>query len=268
MNVCQLKPGDHHYMAYVGPPGQYDFMGATQFRLLATLGLRARHRVLDFGCGSLRAGRLLIAYLDPGNYCGVDPNQWLVRDAVREQLGEDMVRIKRPCFRHNDDFRVDKADGPFDFILAQSIFSHAGADLVSAALDSFRTALTDGGIIACTFVEARDDFQGTGWVYPACVAYRAATVRRLAADAGLFAARIPWFHPRQAWYLMARRKGRLPGRRMYRHLRGAVLSDPELAASWNRRDSAAGWSKSLLRKALSGWQPRRLLPKLGRPFSP
>ena len=44
-----LRPGDDHYTAFVGPPAQYDFMGATQFRLLTALGLRSHHRVLDFG---------------------------------------------------------------------------------------------------------------------------------------------------------------------------------------------------------------------------
>lgn len=28
MDVSGLKPGDEHYQAYVGPPGQYDLMGA------------------------------------------------------------------------------------------------------------------------------------------------------------------------------------------------------------------------------------------------
>ncbi len=50
----RLEPGSEHYMAYVGPADQYDLMSATQFRLLTTLGLRSFHRLLDFGCGSLR----------------------------------------------------------------------------------------------------------------------------------------------------------------------------------------------------------------------
>ena len=62
MDISKLQAGDSHYMAYVGPPGQYDFVGATQFRLLSTLGLRADHSLLDFGCGSLRAGRLFLSY--------------------------------------------------------------------------------------------------------------------------------------------------------------------------------------------------------------
>jgi hypothetical protein len=63
----QLRPGAEHYMAYVGPPDQYDLMGASQFGLLVTLGLRDTHRVLDFGCGSLRLGRQLIPYVGCGN---------------------------------------------------------------------------------------------------------------------------------------------------------------------------------------------------------
>ena len=74
-----------HYSAYVGPPALYDFMGATQFRLLTTLGLRDTHNLLDFGCGSLRAGRLLIPYLLPGRYFGVEPNAWLVEEAIINQ---------------------------------------------------------------------------------------------------------------------------------------------------------------------------------------
>ena len=28
LDTHKLKPGDDHYKAYVGPPDQYDFMGA------------------------------------------------------------------------------------------------------------------------------------------------------------------------------------------------------------------------------------------------
>jgi hypothetical protein len=95
-----LKPGSDHYTAYVGPPGQYDFMGATQFALLFALGLREHHKVLDFGCGSLRAGRLLIPYLNPGCYFGIEPNRWLVDEAIKNQIGADIVSIKRPRSRN------------------------------------------------------------------------------------------------------------------------------------------------------------------------
>jgi len=37
-----LGAGDEHYRAYVGPPSQYDLIGASQFNLLCALGLRER----------------------------------------------------------------------------------------------------------------------------------------------------------------------------------------------------------------------------------
>ena len=101
-----LGAGAAHYTAFVGPPDQYDLIGATQFTLLITLGLRDHHRLLDFGCGSLRAGRLLIAYLQRGNYHGLEPNAWLVEDAIERQVGRDQVAIKQPRFHAYDDFHL------------------------------------------------------------------------------------------------------------------------------------------------------------------
>src|ERR1700674_1277415 len=115
MDISKLNPGDNHYMAYVGPPTQYDFMGATQFRLLCTLGLRANHYLLDFGCGSLRAGRLLINYLDHGRYFGIEPNKWLIEDAINNQVGKDLIHIKAPQFDNNSDFATNVFSEKFDF---------------------------------------------------------------------------------------------------------------------------------------------------------
>lgn len=227
----KMKPGDAHYMAYVGPPGQFDFMGATQFRLLTTLGLRAHHRVLDFGCGSLRAGRLLIPYLDAGNYFGIEPNRWLIEDAIEHEIGHDVLRIKSPRFDHNDEFSADVFATEFDFVVAQSIFSHAHAEAVDRALAGFAATLASGGLIAATFVEGETDHEGTEWVYPGCVRYRPETVMAFAARAGLQAVRLPWYHPRQVWYLFAREAADLPGDTALRHLTGAVLNDPAFADS-------------------------------------
>lgn len=74
-----LKTGDRHYRAWVGPPEEYDLIGALQTSLLLAAGLEEKHRLCDVGCGSLRAGRMLIPYLRTGNYFGVEPEQWLVK---------------------------------------------------------------------------------------------------------------------------------------------------------------------------------------------
>ena len=227
-----LLPGAEHYTAYVGPPAQYDAMAATQFRLLTTLGLREHHRLLDFGCGSLRAGRLLIPYLLPGHYYGIEPNTWLVDDAISREIGEDQIRLKQPVFRANADFSADGFGVAFDYILAQSIFSHAGRDVVAQALGGFHRNLAAGGIVLATFVIAEaSEYAGHGWVYPQVVAYQAETIARLIREAGMVGMPLPWYHPRQQWYAMADAAEALPPQSKLAHLSGAVLRDPEFAAS-------------------------------------
>ncbi|MDE1932083.1 MAG: class I SAM-dependent methyltransferase, partial [Alphaproteobacteria bacterium] len=157
LEAKSLPAGAVHYTAYVGPPDQFDLMGATQFHLLVTLGLREFHNVLDFGCGSLRAGRLLIPYLASGRYHGVEPNVWLVEDAIERQLGADLIALKRPQFHAFDDFRAERCGVEFDFILAQSIFSHCGADLVATALRGIRPTLTPSGLALVTLLHPGQD---------------------------------------------------------------------------------------------------------------
>src|SRR3989339_1846342 len=223
MDISKLKAGDNHYMAYVGPPTQYDFMGAIQFRLLCTLGLRSNHYLLDFWCGSLRAGRLFISYQDESRYFGIEPNKWLIEDAINNEVGKDLILLKKPQFDYNSKFVTDVFSQQFDFIIAQSIFSHAGSDFISIALRNFKESLKPNGLIAATFIERNSDFDGNGWIYPGIVSYRPSTIIRFAEEAGLYVIRIPWYHPRQTWYLLSKDRHRLPNNTMLRYLTGVVL---------------------------------------------
>lgn len=227
-----LAPASDHYAAYVGPPEHYDFMGATQFSLLCSLGLREHHRVLDFGCGSLRAGRLLIPYLSPGNYFGVEPNAWLVDDGIERQLGASILDIKRPTFSNSDGFEGDVFGTDFDFIVAQSIFSHSGPSLTGRALASFERALKPDGLCTVTFREGDEDTP-EGWFYTGqtkrgTVRYRRALIEELIRGAGLKGVPLPWYHPRQTWWLLGRQ---LPPSGEIAQLRGVVLRSDDLRAS-------------------------------------
>lgn len=201
-------------------------MGATQFALLYALGIRSTDRLLDIGCGSLRAGRMIIPYLDAGNYTGLDPNKWLIDQALEKEIGLDVLTMKSPTFVHNDSFDVDGLD-PFDFVLAQSIASHTGPTMTRALLRCIRTALKPTtGMAAVTFVNSYSpDNTAEGWFYPECVCYRPDTVRRWIQEAGLNGTPIPWFHPYQTWWLLVPEQGSLPNRRFIRSLRGVNLSE-------------------------------------------
>lgn len=199
-----LVPGDAHYRAYVGPPRDYDLVAAMTFGLLTCLGLRQHHTLLDIGCGSLRVGRLLIPYLNEGHYTGLEPNRWLVDEGVGRETGRDQIEIKRARFLYADLPNALDAKDRFDFALAQSIFSHAGLDLVDTWLSAMTRHLEPSGALLATFVEGADDHCESGWVYPDCVTYRRETLASRASQHRLQFKVLGWHHPRQAWALFAR----------------------------------------------------------------
>lgn len=185
---------------YVGPQGHYDIASATQFMLLVTLGLREYHRLLDVGCGSLRVGRLLIPYLAPRRYFGLEPSRWVVEEGVTREIGGDLVRIKQPQFHHNADFDLSAFGTEFDFILANSIFTHASQSQIQKCFAEARASLAAPGLLVATFLEGPTDYAGDEWVYPGCVKYTYDWLQRTAADHGLGCARLCWPHPgNQSW---------------------------------------------------------------------
>jgi SAM-dependent methyltransferase len=199
-----LKAGDPQYRAYVGPPEDYDLVAAMAFNLLTTLGLRQHHSLLDIGCGSLRIGRLLIPYLNRGKYFGVEPNEWLVDEGISRELGETLVKIKRPTFFFSDSpDAIAQEKIAFDFALAQSIFSHCGLDLIKGWLSAISRSLARDGVLVATFLIGEEDSAQMGWIYPDCVNYRPATLERAAKDVNLRFEILDWKHPRQTWALFA-----------------------------------------------------------------
>jgi len=205
-----LRPGEDHYRAYVGPPRQYDFMGATQFALLFRLGIREEHHLLDIGCGSLRCGKYMLHFSLPSRYFGVEPNSWLWQDAVKNEIGEDIIELKQPVFSSDESFEYDHLKTSFDFVVAQSIFSHTGHDLFQKCMKNVARVLKPNGQFLFTvldetvpqysFLKDKDEYQKNGWIYPQCVVIEESVVQAISQDAGLYVQAIDWFHPRQRWY--------------------------------------------------------------------
>ncbi len=122
---ANVRFGAHHYRAFVGDTKTYDIFSYMQFTLMTLLGLRQDHTLLDIGCGSLRAGKLFLIYLLPDRYFGIEPEQWLVEEGIERELGHELADRKRPRFLFDRDFSCAGFGVAFDYIIAQSIFSHA-----------------------------------------------------------------------------------------------------------------------------------------------
>lgn len=209
-----MKPttGTGDYRSYVGPPEKYDLVAAIQFTIMFTLGLREHNLLLDIGCGSLRAGRLFIPYLLPGHYHGIEPNKWLIDEGIKNEIGDHQIQIKQPEFNYNSDFELTCFGHRFDYLLAQSIFSHAPASSIKKCLNEAREVMTYDAIFVISFGVGNTSYEGETWSYPQCVTYTGEDMLQMIEDAGLMCSFVPQMSfATYTWVLITRPKfnGRL-----------------------------------------------------------
>jgi GT2 family glycosyltransferase/SAM-dependent methyltransferase len=199
-----LRAGSRHYRAFVGLAEKYDLIAAMQFNLLTYLGLREHHYLLDIGCGSLRAGRLFIPYLLPGRYYGIEPQDWLLEEGIAHEVGADLVRTKHPSFSHTSDFRLSIFDTSFDFVMAQSIFSHTSQRQIRTCANEAGKVLKKGGIFAASFFRGETNYEGDDWLQHPCSEYTLEHLTSMLGESGLICRPITWPHPNGlTWVLIA-----------------------------------------------------------------
>jgi hypothetical protein len=136
---------------YVG--GLWHEIGELQFKFLVEQGLRPEHVLLDIACGSLRGGVRFIAYLDAGNYLGIDLEPDLIGHGRTLELGKPLEEIKRPEFVVSGSFEFDKFSRRPDFAIAQSLFTHLTSTDITLCLDKLRSCAKPNTVLYATFSE-------------------------------------------------------------------------------------------------------------------
>ena len=131
-----------------GPPNLFFRVGHGTMAALETLGMTPESRVLDFGCGCLRIGRLLISYLNPGNYYGIEANEALL-DKGKALWPHLADRDPAYYIQAKDDVGFGPWNTTFDFILMRSVWSHWKFDQIKACMDYFATR--QDGILLTSF---------------------------------------------------------------------------------------------------------------------
>jgi SAM-dependent methyltransferase len=130
--------------------GKWDEMGRFQFDFLIAEGLAPQHHMLDVGCGSLRGGVHFVRHLDAGHYYGVDAEARLLA-AGRTELEQAGIADKRPVLVADGDFQLVNFAQSFDFILAQSVFSHLPFNRIARCVAEVERVLKPGGRFYATF---------------------------------------------------------------------------------------------------------------------
>jgi SAM-dependent methyltransferase len=135
--------------------GMWEQMGRLQLDFLVAEGLQPDHRLIDIGCGSLRAGVPLTGYLQPGRYFGVDSHQSLL-DAgwTREIKGAGLAdKLPRANLAATAEFDLSGFGVQFDYGIAQSVFTHLPAGRLTDCLSACAPWFRPGGRLYVTYFE-------------------------------------------------------------------------------------------------------------------
>ena len=152
---------------FLGVPIQdFERAGRNQLILLLMAGLTPASKVVDLGCGILRAGYWLIHFLDPGCYHGIEPHAERLRIGVETILDAETREAKRPRFDTNPNFDTAVFGQKFDYFLAYSIWTHASKGQIQTMLDAFLRDSRDHAQFLTTILPAgwrRPDYKGERW---------------------------------------------------------------------------------------------------------
>jgi hypothetical protein len=88
--------------------------------------------------------------------------------------------------------------------VAQSIFSHCGADFIAAWLADISGRLVDDGCLVATYLPSVAACGAQGWLYPECTSHPTTVMAGLAKAQGLSLRLLAWPHPRQQWAVFAK----------------------------------------------------------------
>jgi len=98
--------------------------GQGMFKFLVSNGLENSHRVLDYGCGSLRLGRHLIPFLETGNYSALDVTDQFYLGGLK-LIDPKIIEEKQPKLGVIDqELHKQIESDPPDYIICLGVLIH------------------------------------------------------------------------------------------------------------------------------------------------
>jgi SAM-dependent methyltransferase len=137
-----------HYRKVIGSGEDWDGRGLFQLKFLKYMLLMPEHKVLDIGCGPLRAGVHFIKYLNSENYFGFDYNRDFVKAANYIITQDPALSDKWPKIFFLEDFNIADMDIPkCDYGIAFSVLNHCTKDEIKLFFKNVPLAFKTGARI-------------------------------------------------------------------------------------------------------------------------
>ena len=170
--------------AAVGSPSRESWLalGALQYEYLLGHGLTPADRMLEIGCGNLRAGWRFIDYLRPGHYHGIDISPDILLGAGRT-VARQGLQDKLPHLSLVRDLTFDFLPAEhFSVVHAHSVISHSPPEVIEECQRHVGRILRPDGFFDFTFDRTDGEEHHVLWedFY-----YRTETLLAMAARHGL-----------------------------------------------------------------------------------
>ena len=133
--------------------GFWDEQGRWIFDFLRRQGLRRDQFLLEVGCGSLSAARLLLPFMERSHYWGFEKSIELYIAGSQIELPRAGVDVELGHFIVNDDFDLSQAMHPFDLAIAGSLFRRLPLNSIARCMASVVRALTPDGRFYVTWAD-------------------------------------------------------------------------------------------------------------------
>ena len=139
-----------------------------QLDYLISQGMEPHHKMLDFGCGAMSAGVHFIAYLDSGCYYGVDVSAKVLEEGIARLKERDLWKKEPSLHKFFEDDILKLRNVSFDFIWAQSVFTHMPPEDIERLVCNLSELMTPNSVFFATFAEGEKNSRQVrykDWLY-------------------------------------------------------------------------------------------------------
>ena len=140
---------------YIGGEKDFEDYGQILFKALLEFNIKSNSITFDIGCGCLRIGKHFINYLEKDRYFGLEPEEELIKYALKNLVSKKLIKNKNPKFTSNYNFDLSGFRKKAEFVIINSIFTHINKKDVLNCLSEVCKYLDDDGKVIATFLKTK-----------------------------------------------------------------------------------------------------------------